>query len=300
MDKIAIIVPTNRPQNIKNFYESWKDSIKKYGCEFILVKDGPNPQVIINPLSVNPKIYTCREIMGEYEDVIFNFSDSVRNLGFAYVAKYMPNVTHLISIDDDCFVLNDSIGDHLNILGKEVPTQWMSTTLGHQSYMRGFPYNIRNEAKVVVSHGVWVGSYDWDAITEIQQKEKLEVEFYRGIIPNKVFFPFSGMNIGFLRSELPSMYYAPMGERAFNIHRFGDIFLGISLVQEYDNAKAIASGYSKVIHKKASNIQENLKKEKKGMEINEDIWKDSSLSTKYTELYKKVKLRWKEFMVNLV
>lgn len=278
--EIAVIVPTAR--STENFLRSWDSLFITHKMKYVEVKDGDNP-------TVNDK--TVKQVMGDYGDLIYNKSDVVRNLGFVYAKKeYDPDI--YITLDDDVEPIGDTIQDHLNALNMRFPKHWMSTA---SDYVRGIPYNIRLEMECVVSHGVWQGEKDWDAPTQLV-KGNPDATFYRGGIPKGVLFPLCGMNVAFKSKALPYMYFAPMGHKV-DIDRFGDIWMGIELKKVCDEKDwAVASGYAQVLHNKASNVFDNLRKEAKGIKLNECYGKGG---IPYFNIYKEKRRRWIEFISKL-
>lgn len=230
--------------------------------------------------------------MGKYADCITNHNGGVRNLGFAYVAKYLPEVETIITLDDDVIPMGDPIQDHLDALECRVPTSWMSTC---SEYTRGFPYSIREESEVVLSHGVWDGVADWDAPTQLVLGEQREVQFYRGPIPRGVLFPMCIMNVAFKRCMLPYMYQAPASPE-LNVGRMDDIFCGILAKREIDRRDwAAVTGMSVVFHTRASNVFKNLQKEALGIELNETFWQGDE-SHPYFAQYRAKLDHWKMFI----
>lgn len=285
MHRISVIVPSIRPESHKIFVEKWKTLFDKHNVSFITVWDGEEPL-----LDVDGDKFSVKDVMGDYSDVIFNKNDGVRNLGFAYAHKHGFDV--LITLDDDVYPANnDPIQEHLDALDMQVPTSWLSTA---SEYMRGFPYGIRNEAEVVLSHGVWNGVRDYDAPTQLVNGNK-PCTFYRGVIPRGVYYPMCIMNVAFKIKLLPWMYQAPMGYR-IGIDRFSDIWSGIVSKRAIDeNGWAVVSGYSTIWHDRASNVFTNLKKEAKGIEINERFWKGDESDAEIIE-YRSKLIRWQEFL----
>jgi len=282
MKQIAIVVPTIRPESLKSFLNVWGPYINKYNAELIVVKDGKTPKA-------NGK--TPKQVMGKYEDLIYNFNDGVRNLGFAYIAKYLPEVRAIITLDDDVLPLGDTIGTHIKVLNSRVPISWMLTGT---RYTRGVPYGIRNQAEVVLSHGVWYGAYDYDAPSNLTMGNP-RMEFYKGVIPRGVFYPMCGMNLAFKRKLLPYMYWAPMGPRV-GIDRFADIWCGINSKKVIDaHDWAVVTGYAAVKHEKASNVFKNLQKEARGIELNEWYWHGNE-EDPYFKLYNRQRKRWEKFI----
>lgn len=263
---IAVVVPTIR--DIVPFLLGWKDLFIKHDVRLVIVQDGEKPEVfewpVSGPETFTPKKYQAKTILENDADLIPNFTDACRNLGFAYVARCLPETDIIITLDDDTLPFGDTIQDHIDALSSKVPVSWMNTTIGGQ-YMRGFPYNIRGEAPVVLSHGIWLGVPDLDAPTQLQGIQT--PKFYHGPIPKGVFFPMCGMNIAFTRETLPFMYFAPMKG---DIQRFADIWCGIEAKKDIDRTGgAVVSGLAAVRHERASNVYKNLRQEARGIEMND-------------------------------
>ncbi len=282
MNKIAVVIPTIRMETYVKFLEKWKESFEKNDVTLVTVFDGEKPHVVSGNIG-----FGLEEIMGEYSDIIYQKNDGVRNLGFAYVAKYLPHIDTIISFDDDVEPSGSTIEDHLAVLGTKVSISWLSTA---SEYTRGFPYKARQEAEVVLSHGVWKGVADWDAPTQLIHGNK-EVTFYKGIVPKGIQFPLCAMNFAFKRELLPYVYQAPMGPR-IGLDRFADIWGGIEMKKDIDNiGMAAVTGYAAVQHKRASNVWDNLIKEAKGLKMNENYGQDP-----YFKIFFENRKRWQDFI----
>jgi reversibly glycosylated polypeptide/UDP-arabinopyranose mutase len=258
MPKIAVVVPTieSRADIFAKFMEAWQPLFDRHDVIFLKVLDGENPTV--NNVSI-------KTVMGAYGNCLTNFNAGIRNLGFAYVAKYLPEVEYIITLDDDEVPIGDTIADHLIALNRRVPVSWISTAV--DDYTRGFPYGIREEAEVVLSHGVWEGVADWDAPTQLVKGSHRPVNFYRGPVPKGIYFPVCSMNLAFKRCMLPYIYQAPW---ALGIKRFDDILTGVEAKREIDkHGWAAVTGYARVLHERASNVFTNLENEATGMRLNE-------------------------------
>ena len=274
---IAVIVPSNRPENVQTFLSAWKDQFIKYDVKIYLVIDGDEP-------TVNGQ--SAIDFMSGYSGLIYNKTDAVRNLGFA--KAYKDGADIFISLDDDTKPYGDTIGDHFKALDQRVPISWMNTA--NEVYMRGFPYGIRQEAEVVLSHGVWKGVADFDASTQLVLGN-MEVTYPKMPIPKGILFPMCIMNVAFKRCMMPYMYQAPMGHEV-GVDRFADIWGGIEAKKAIDeNGWAAVTGYSTVIHDRASNPFVNLVKESKGIGMNEEYGKDE-----YFKLFAKNRATWKKYI----
>jgi hypothetical protein len=161
MSNIAVVIPTIRPESMKTFMAAWKPLFEQHRVVLITVHDGTVPTVHAIHYDIDASgrglnqmtpPMTAVEVMGDAAESLTNFNAGIRNLGFAYAAKYLPNIQYFITLDDDEDPIGDTIQDHLDALSMRVPVSWMSTA---SEYMRGFPYAVRSEAEVVLSHGVW-------------------------------------------------------------------------------------------------------------------------------------------------
>lgn len=262
MSNIAVVVPSIRiKESMPAFMEAWQPLFDKHNVELIIIDDtGDKPQVIHNGEKKHLE-----------SELVSNKCAGVRQLGFLYIAKHLPNVQYIITLDDDEFPIGDPIQDHIDQLNRKVPISWLST--GIDEYFRGFPYGVRTEAPVMMSHGVWEGSYDWDAPSQLLKGDK-KVEFYRGVLPKGIYAPICGMNLAFRREALPYIYFAPVGQFK-GAERWDDIFMGVMVIKKFAELNwAITTGYAKVQHLRASNPFTSLAKEAVGILHGEEFWKD--------------------------
>lgn len=290
MSQIAVVVPTmgSRCEIYEQFLAAWRTLFAKHSVCLVMVRDGDTP--LLNVDGVMADIY-AESLMGEDYDLLYTHNDGVRNAGFYYVAKHLPEVEVIITLDDDVLPIDDPIQAHLDALALRVPVSWLSTA---SEFMRGFPYGIRDEAEVVLSHGVWEGVKDWDAPTQLVNGNR-DADFYRGPIPKGVYYPMCGMNLAFKRKLLPWMYFAPMGPRV-HLDRFADIWCGIESKRVIDNEGwAVVTGYATVRHERASNVWSNLQKEARGLALNESYWRGDTTDPYFVE-YSTQRTRWQKVM----
>lgn len=302
---IWIVVPTIREDSFNMFKDKWSYLFVKHSVTLVTVKDGEKPTLECTDCSGEEEGNTYTPNMPQTfireTKLLYNFSDCVRNLGFYFVAFYGKQGDVIITLDDDCYPNgNDPIQEHLDILGTKHPISWVSSA---DEYMRGFPYGIREEAEVLVSHGVWANVPDLDAPTQLVKGVKNEYIFKKGVIPKGIYFPFCIMNVAFKYEALPYMYQAPAGPNCPDqIDRFADIWCGINLVRyAQEHNFAIATGYSSIWHDRASNVFENLKKESKGLPYNEYYWEksDDEMGTEYFTNYNEKRNLWVNEMKNI-
>lgn len=289
MSKIAVVTPTvkGREEQIKAFEETWGPLFELHDVTFIKVLDGETPTV---------EGRDWDEVMGEHKDCLSNFNGGIRNLGFAYVAKYLPGIEYIITLDDDTAPIGDPIADHIRALEMMVPISWVSTA---SEYMRGFPYGVREEAEVVLSHGVWEGVADWDAPTQLVLGSHRPVTFPKMPIPKGVLYPMCGMNIAFKRKMLPHMYQAPFWTNpdGTGIGRVDDILCGIYSKKAIDKEGwAVVTGYARVLHERASNVYKNLKLEAASIELFEQVASGDESADYITKVYFPKLKRWQDYI----
>lgn len=297
---IAVVVPTIRPESLDKFLKEWQNLFRIHEVNLIVVWDGDSQYLEHFKYSIGgaEKYFiasmTTKEIMGEDYDLIPKYTAACRNLGFAYIAKYLPEVEYIVTLDDDVrpIQFRDPIRDHIDALNQMVPISWINTA--QEMFMRGFPYCVREEAEVWVSHGVWQGVPDLDAVSQLAFGAEHRLTYYKGVVPRGIYMPFCGMNVAFKAKALPYMYYAPV-HLLRGAERFDDIWLGIQLVRELDmRDKALVTGYAEVIHDRASNVWKNLQREVIGMELNETCWQDERHPFFMT--YADMRRRWKDWI----
>jgi len=277
--KIAVIVPTIRQEMfIRTFLPAWDHLFTKHEVYLFAVADGENP--IVQPYFYNSSgkyVADMVDFTNTELEPIYNFTDACRNLGF-YVAKREIDPDIYISLDDDVLPIEgtDPIQEHIDALNMSVQLDWQNTSVTHR--MRGLPYNLP-EYPVWLSHGVWKGVPDLDAIQQLQHPEMKDVDCPKITIPRGVYFPLCAMNFAFRKELLPWAYQAPMGRKLADdglpvYDRFADIWSGLVMKHAIDLYQAAAvTGFSTIYHSRASNVYTNLKKEAIGMEVNENIWK---------------------------
>lgn len=273
MNKIAIVIPTIRPELMTPFIDAWKDLFRKHEVDLILVIDGNEPKIEYIPYGLKRSVkYGVEDnpTITPPEGCVTNHYTGVVNLGYAYVYKYLLDVEYIMTFHDDETPIGDPIQDHINALNMRVPISWFSPS---SVYMRGFPYEVREEAPVMFSHGVWNGVPDYDAPTQLLTPKDYQPTFFKGAIPKGALFPLCGMNLAFRREALPYVYFAPVSEYK-GAERFDDIWGGIEIKKDFDRLNwAIVTGYSYVQHNRASNVYSNLIKEAVGIGKNEEYWK---------------------------
>ncbi len=310
MSKIVVVIPTVRPECHEKFVEAWTPLFKKHRVTLITVWDGENPSVshhefwedgiydkLSNVFDYYPTMY------GADRDLFCIRTDACRNLGFVAAAVLQPD--YLLTLDDDVVPLKgsymgqingksiegpekgcyDPIQAHIDALNRRVPLSWMNTAHDTDLYLRGVPYSVKDEAQVMLSHGVWVGTPDFDGETQLRLEQDTipcgyeaksgvpySLPYYVGPIPRGVLFPLCGMNVMVRKEAIPYLYFAPMGPDSGveGLNRFADIWMGVQLKREFDRLNwACVTGYSTILHTRASDAKKNFEQEKLGRKWNE-------------------------------
>ncbi len=339
-----VVVPTIRPESHARFVKEWRPLFERHNATLITVWDGENPVVEVSSPDLRDgyREYPRQDPKWDFDSGLFcRFTDSCRNLGF--VAATQLGADRILTLDDDCFPpvyddvweehgkrmdrikrLNsswrggphDPIQAHLDALTKRVPISWMNTAHDNSEYLRGVPYGVRDEAPVMLSHGVWVGTPDFDGETQLRLESRFRWEcpwcsgegaltyegaglcrkcqttmvkkeggvpsslpYYVGPVPKGVQMPICGMNVMVTKEALPYLYYAPMGRDTgvTGLNRFGDIWMGIFVKEVFDKLGwAVYTGSSVVNHSRASDAKKNFEQEKLGRRWNEWIGKYGS------------------------
>jgi len=282
---ISIVIPTIRENCIKNFLEKWnfKD------VQVIVVEDNPTKTFKISGV----EHYSWKEIdkeLGRNSWIISRRNSAIRAYGF--LKAYQAGADIIITLDDDCTPETPNLVEtYKKALEKKVPISWMSTTEG--LYPRGFPYNIREEAEVMLHMGLWKGVPDLDGPTQlINPNENYEPTIVNQIVPKGIYFPLCSMNFGF-RKEIISEMLPPLNGKDQPYDRFDDIWLGI-YIKRYLDKKGYAATFGEpyVNHKRASDVFSNIKKEAPGLEVNETLWMED-VNTSYFKRYKEALKIWR-------
>lgn len=257
---------------------AWGDQFAEHGATVLIVRDDTDAgDIHLWQDGAMSRVSDEAEILGKYKGIVARKSPACRCLGFAYIAKHLPSVEYIVTLDDDCEPLGDTIGDHLYALDQRVPVSWMSS-VSFGPHMRGFPYGIREEAEVLVSHGVWTNIPDLDAPTQLVLGDKPDVVFYTGVVPKGIYFPVCGMNLAFKRKALPMMLWCP-SKWLRGAQRFDDIWMGVKLVDDLAaDGGAIVTGYARCVHTRLSNTFKNLEQEATGIRVNETLWRGDTFS----------------------
>lgn len=293
--KIAVVVPTIRPESWKLFFEAWGMLFAKHQVVLIKVDDsGLAPSVLVEHYSDGGR-YKVDKVL-DMNPWLFNKSDCCRNAGFLEAYKCKADI--IISLDDDVYPVGDPIQDHINALSMSVSPTWMSTAQDWR--VRGIPVG-GEKWPVMLSHGVWNGVPDFDAPTQFLNPDVKDIAFNKTSIPKGALFPLCAMNFAFRRELMPYVYQSPMGKRLAEFDlpvgdRFADIWSGVVLKRWMDTqGYAAVTGYATIYHSRASNVFANLQKESVFLQLNEDFdnqFHDPNNNHPYVLLYRSMLEQW--------
>ena len=313
MEKIFVIIPTIR--NL-DFLNDWKEQFKD--VSIIVCEDRPKKTIKIPKVGKKTYHYSWKEIDKDLKKdswIIPRKVSAIRNYGFLQAFKLGADI--IITLDDDCYPVKNHnlIKLHQKNLNLKTPLNWVNTYPDSRyMYTRGMPYLNRNQAPVMLSHGLWTNVLDFDAPTHLQNLEFKAnfAEHFLQIIPSNSYYPMCSMNLAFRKEIAPLMYFPLMGEntsgKKWGYDRFDDIWAGIFSKKIMDHlGLAVINGAPFVEHRKASDPFKNLIKEAEGIEINEIIWKEvekvkltsNDIIGSYRELIKKVEFPKNDYFINL-
>lgn len=295
MNNVAIVVPTIREYNIKEFVKRWSFTVP-----LIIVEDNPEPTFDLD-IEHHYSWQDIEKDLGSESWIIPRRSDCVRSYG--YLKAYQAGYEYIITLDDDCYPVKhinaeQYITKHIaNLSDYSFEDRWVSTL--ENPIPRGYPYgNVCTDRPIKISHGLWQNVIDYDSISQLVfNRYPQEVKYRFGVIGHNKYYPMCGMNLAWKADITSIMYFLLMGQNTlgeyYKYDRFGDIWCGILSKKILDHLDgAVFSGDPLVWHDRASNVWSNYRKEYTGILQNEEFWKkvDEVKLTKstYKECYKEL------------
>jgi hypothetical protein len=283
MTRVALVVPTNRPESLARFREAWDRAPWE---DVIVVYDGPRHECNIDWPEAMIYCWEDHEQLHGPDAWIFSRRDSAcRSLGFVEAVR--RGADFVVTLDDDCYPLNAEAAatfpaDHVRRLGQ--PTRWASTVPGMR--VRGMPPEddgiVHDAPPVMANMGLWSGVPDLSALQTIELRSRdpnsplltdFEPPSGNRIASPYQLFPFCGMNVAFRREALPAMYFPRMGAGS-PFSRFDDIWCGLVLQRICsETGNLLTIGEPWVRHIRASDVDVNLRKEAPGVAVHELYWR---------------------------
>jgi hypothetical protein len=264
-----VVVPNHLPH--LNFLNEW-DELQH--TQLIVVQDGPVAPEVPERFRLVTRVYTHEDIdrdLGGDAWIIPRRTSAVRSYGYWKAWQRKPDV--IVTLDNDCY--------------PERPGYWLnghqanlasSTTLGWVSgcdidFTRGFPYRIRNQYPVKLSHGTWSNVPDLDAATSLHNPNlRLTPATRTTVVPRWNYFPVCGMNLAWNAELTPAMYFGLFGPD-YGFDQYDDIWAGVLAKKILDHlGYAAVTGAPSVEHRKQSDVFANLRKQAPGLEMNENFW----------------------------
>lgn len=295
---MIVVIPNHLPT--LDFLKEWEE-LKL--CKIIVVQDiGEKPEI---PEGFNVTIYDHKDIekdLGKNSWIIPSRTSACRSYG--YYKAWQQGDEFIATLDNDCFPETEDywMDGHLQNLIKKVTLGWESSIPNSNLPTRGFPYKIRENSEVVLSHGLWSNVPDFDGIDMLKQPNlRFERCLSSKLIPKNNYYPMCGMNLAWKREITPLMYFGIFGPD-WKIDQYDDIWAGIFSKKVLDHLNyGVVSGYPSVEHRKQSNAFINLEKQAPGLMLNEELWqmidevkltKDNPIDC-YKELLDKIQINTK-------
>lgn len=337
MSRVCLVVPTIRENCFKDFVDRWSAVDLFSNVDLVVMEDNPkktfNIEMLFKEKSRKKVTHLCWEdiesTLKEKSWIIPRRSDTVRSFG--YYNAWLEGYEYTLTLDDDCYPATEEDGltysgnafveEHIKQFKNR--TRWFNTL--NSVKPRGIPfYNVGANMRIVLNHGLWTKTLDYDAPFQLANPVKEEFSFDNKVVPIGSYFPMCGMNVMWMTNITVMMYHLLMGQKvcdqadAFKVidgvkqpvleklpvDRFGDIWAGILMKKIADQLKlTVCTGMPYIRHERASNPFTNLKKEANGIEINEKFWQyvdDCNLDgfNDAVSCYKKLGIHiteWKEF-----
>lgn len=271
--KLALIIATIR--NV-DFLLSWHPLLSKDVTIFV-VEDRREKLCKLPKDFDHVRHYCWKDIdadLGERAWIIPRQTSAIKSYGF-YKA-WQEGFDIIACLDDDCYPEDLNWEKrHIQVLTSKchpASEPIFNTTFG--LYPRGFPFGARtNEREIVLNVGGWTENPDIDARTELSDGLPKDWWCSDAIVPYGVYFPMCGMNIAFKREIAPIMYFGLQGKN-YKYDRYDDIWCGLFAKSIIDGmGKAVHIGSPLIRHSRASNPVENFKKEEKGYDVLESLYK---------------------------
>jgi len=271
--RAIVVVPTCREAQIRRFLDAWAAEFSTRDdrtVEVYVVEDNPEPAFDLSGCTH----YSHQDIerdLGEFAWIVPRHTDCVRSYGIWKAWQATPDL--IVTMDDDVRPSGTGFLDAHAARLEAVARcgAWLPTIGGIKP--RGLPYARRyRERKIVLSHGLWEGDVDLDAVTELGQGKRYAADLLDQAIPPGLYFPMCGMNLAWRPELTPALYFGLQGA-AYPFDRFGDIWAGLFVKKICDHlGLGVWSGSPHVRHERVSNVWANLRKELPGLEINEWLW----------------------------
>lgn len=263
----SVVVPSNRPDRLQVFLESWRPLFDQHHVKVFVVHD----QETVTDMVDGVEQFAWDNIPLKHAP---RFSDMIRSYGMYQAWLYGSEYT--LTLDDDVLPYSDPFQQYQQVFDTGAPlSDYLNvgalTTYGKP--LRGFPFKDRTPAQVTVQYGGWHGVLDYDAPTQLAGVNDTE-RFSNMVVPVPRGTPVTGciMNCAWRTSLTPIMWQLPLVNGKYN--RFGDIWSGLFQKRTLDmlGHVMVVNGAASVQHKRASDPIANLERETPGVRLNETLW----------------------------
>ncbi len=267
----VLVVPTNRPDQCRDFLAQWRG---RHGADEVWVIEDAPERTFLPDADRHYCWADIAKILGEDSWIISKRDSAIRCFGF--LAAHWAGADAVLTLDDDCYPLEG----HLPLMERHLASmsgflRWQTSCNGLR--VRGIPYRNLGKLPPTVAHvGLWAGMPDLDGKTQLQWEKEGHGYFYppagTALLAHGQYAPLCGMNLCIRREALPLFYYPLMGQDQ-PYRRFDDIWAGIIAKKLCDHLGwHVSLGEPFIEHRRASDAQVNLAKEAPGMEANETLW----------------------------
>ena len=256
--KWALVIPSNRPDNLADFFTAWGPTFEKHNVVPFVVHDSPDTWATL------PSFIPRR-------------SDMIRSWGI-YQAWETSGFDAIVSLDDD--VRPDPTIDIFNEYEKQFYTPVVVSNVFNvaeftstpEVVMRGYPRDKMTPRLVAVQYGGWGGVPDYGAFDAPFNTEEKTFAYRNQPIPVGTGVTGCIMNTAWLADFSPIMWQLPLLDGRYN--RYGDIWSGFFIKKVLDvcDYGLTISGRASVIHTKASDYVNNMLRETSGLHINNRMW----------------------------
>lgn len=270
----SVVVPTNRPERFEAFLNEWIDIFHRHDVTLFVIADLDDAREVKQQFEFSGLEGECwprRSIEMKYCPIN---SDMIRSWGIYRAWKSGNDYT--LTLDDD----TKPMGDLFPLYEWEFerprpcsPYFSVGSMTSSGKEMRGFPFQQRDNGKVMVQYGGWNGVLDYDAPTQLAGVQEDE-QFWPFVmpVPKGAAVTTCIMNAAWRRSFSREMWQLPLLEGRYN--RFGDIWSGLlqKKVLDHTDGVMLINGRASVLHERASDPQLNMQREQPGIVPNEGVW----------------------------
>ena len=267
VSRAVVVVPNHLPH--LDFLEDWHELRE---VPIIVMQDSDDDPRIPDGFDVEVLRHDdVKRELGSWAWIIPQRTSACRSFGYYKAWQRKPEF--VLTLDNDCYPERADywVTGHVDNLARKTTLDWVSGSA--IDFTRGFPYRIRNQASVVLSHGTWSNVPDLDAATSLHHPDlRLKPDQSRTTIPRWNFFPVCGMNLAWRNILTPAMYFGLFGPE-YGFDQYDDIWGGVLAKKVIDHfGYAAVTGAPSVNHRKQSDVYANLRKQAPGLEMNENFW----------------------------